>query len=147
MAPLVPYPAKPSKGETNGYDKLEAYDEAVQENIQAAYDLAAGSVDAETAKQKFTEIETAVGQRATTEYVNQQRTELENDIGAKADRSEVKTAINTSNDALFQAGQKVNIDDKAGLNEVGWAPAIYIARDAEVPAVPPFTQIIRLPAV
>lgn len=34
----------------------------------------------------------------------------------------------------------------AGLNTVGLGRVIYIAHDAVVPSVPPYTQIIRLPA-
>jgi hypothetical protein len=51
-------------------------------------------------------------------------------------------------DLAFQevAGQIKGRTAPAGLNFAGAGRVIYITHDAVVPAVPPFTQIIRLPA-
>ena len=131
MAPLAAYPDKPAKGEENGYNKLEAYDEVVQANIEAAYELAGTKVDAEQAAEKFTE--------------------LENDIGAKAAIADLETVNNKASDALFLATNaqeavedKIGDDDKAGLNKLGWAPAVFIPKGAAVPAgLPPYTLVVE----
>ena len=112
MSPLVPYPAKPIKGETNGYDKLEAYDEVVQNNIQTVFDASNANVD--LVDQKFED---------ANSYTDQKFTE-----------------------ANTHANQKLDDGDFARLNVLGWARTIYIAHDAVVPTVPPYTNIIRLPA-
>lgn len=57
----------------------------------------------------------------------------------------------TAEDQLKSAFSEVGAQIKgrttpAGLNFAGLGRVIYIAHDAVVPSVPPYTQIIRLPA-
>lgn len=131
MAPLAEYPNKPGKGETDGYDKLEAYDEVVQANIKAAFDLAGTKVDAEQAAEKFDE--------------------LENTVGSKAAIADLETVNNKASDALFLATNaqeavedKLDDTDKAGLNKLGWAPAVFIPKGAATPVgLPPYTLVVE----
>lgn len=144
MAPLAEYPGKPAKGETNGYDKLEEYDDVVQQNIQAAYDLAGQKVDSTEATLKFGQLEEALELRATSEALALQKADLQNEIGEKADRTEVQTAINAANDATFEANRRVLTEDRAGLNAVGWAEAVYIPKGGTAPAgLDPYVLVIE----
>lgn len=58
-------------------------------------------------------------------------------------------SIQTEIDSAFAevAEQVKGRTAPAGLNFIGLGRAVYIAHDAEVPVVPPYTQIIRLPEV
>jgi hypothetical protein len=120
MAPLADYPNRPSVGEEGGLSgwpaKREQYDEAVEANIQAAYDLA------DDAKSQASSASTAASEAAT----------------AASEAADAADAASTA------AASKVATEDVAGLNDLGWARAIFIPKDSVVPTgLPAYTLVVE----